>query len=220
MVINLSSEIKHICFDLDGTLINSAGTIYKSTLKTFDDLNIAYQLSENEFNKMIGMHFVDIFQYFKIDVPDFEIFISHYKKVYFDFIDESVFYFGVEEILEFLKSSSLKISLLTTKAQDQTERILEHFNITKNFDFIMGRTNGIPHKPDPTPFFMICNDLKVNPENSLMIGDTELDILCGKNANAKTAAVTYGYRTIERLKEFSPDYLINDLTEIKSILKF
>jgi len=220
LVINLSSEIKHICFDLDGTLINSAGTIYKSTLKTFDDLNIAYQLSENEFNKMIGMHFVDIFQYFKIDVPDFEIFISHYKKVYFDFIDESVFYFGVEEILEFLKSSSLKISLLTTKAQDQTERILEHFNITKNFDFIMGRTNGIPHKPDPTPFFMICNDLKVNPENSLMIGDTELDILCGKNANAKTAAVTYGYRTIERLKEFSPDYLINDLTEIKSILKF
>lgn len=220
MVIDLSSEIKHICFDLDGTLINSAGTIYKSTLKTFDDLNIAYQLSENEFNKMIGMHFVDIFQYFKIDVPDFEIFISHYKKVYFDFIDESVFYFGVEEILEFLKSSSLKISLLTTKAQDQTERILEHFNITKNFDFIMGRTNGIPHKPDPTPFFMICNDLKVNPENSLMIGDTELDILCGKNANAKTAAVTYGYRTIERLKEFSPDYLINDLTEIKSILKF
>jgi len=220
LVIDLSSEIKHICFDLDGTLINSAGTIYKSTLKTFDDLNIAYQLSENEFNKMIGMHFVDIFQYFKIDVPDFEIFISHYKKVYFDFIDESVFYFGVEEILEFLKSSSLKISLLTTKAQDQTERILEHFNITKNFDFIMGRTNGIPHKPDPTPFFMICNDLKVNPENSLMIGDTELDILCGKNANAKTAAVTYGYRTIERLKEFSPDYLINDLTEIKSILKF
>jgi phosphoglycolate phosphatase-like HAD superfamily hydrolase len=220
LVIDLSSEIKHICFDLDGTLINSAGTIYKSTLKTFDDLNIAYQLSENEFNKMIGMHFVDIFQYFKIDVPDFEIFISHYKKVYFDFIDESVFYFGVEEILEFLKRSSLKISLLTTKAQDQTERILEHFNITKNFDFIMGRTNGIPHKPDPTPFFMICNDLKVNPENSLMIGDTELDILCGKNANAKTAAVTYGYRTIERLKEFSPDYLINDLTEIKSILKF
>ena len=220
MVTNLSSEIKHICFDLDGTLINSARTIYKSTLKTFDDLNIAYQLPENEFNKMIGMHFVDIFHYFKIDVPDFEIFISHYKKVYFDFIDESVFYFGVKDVLEFLRKSSLKISLLTTKAQDQTERILEHFNITKNFDFIMGRTNGIPHKPDPTPFFMICNDLKVNPENSMIIGDTELDILCGKNANAKTVAVTYGYRTIERLKEFSPDYLINDLTEIKSILKF
>ena len=83
----------------------------------------------------------------------------------------------------------------------------------------MGRTNGIPHKPDPTPFFMICDNLQMNPENSLMVGDTELDILCGKNANAKTVAVTYGYRSIERLKEFSPDYLIDDLRELEIILK-
>lgn len=214
------SEIKHICFDLDGTLLNSAGTIYKSTLKTFDDLNIKYELPENEFNKMIGMHFVDIFEHFKIDVPDFEIFIAHYKKVYFDFIDESVFYNGVKDILKILKDSPFKISLLTTKAQDQTERILQHFNLTNNFDFIMGRTNGIPHKPDPTPFFMICDSLKVEPEKSLMVGDTELDILCGKNANAKTAAVTYGYRSIEKLKEYSPDFMIDNLLELKNILRF
>lgn len=212
------SEIQHICFDLDGTLLNSAGTIYKSTLKTFEDLNIKYELPEDEFNKMIGMHFVDIFEQFKIDVPDFEIFIAHYKKVYFDFIDETVFYQGVIDTLELLKESPYKISLLTTKAQDQTERILEHFNLTNHFDLIMGRKNGIPHKPDPTPFLMICDELKVEPENSLMVGDTELDILCGKNANAKTVAVTYGYRSVEKLKEFSPDYIVNSLCELNSIL--
>jgi HAD superfamily hydrolase (TIGR01549 family) len=199
-------------------LLNSAGTIYKSTLKTFDDLNIKYELPEDEFNKMIGMHFVDIFEQFKIDVPDFEIFIAHYKKVYFDFIDESVFYSGVKDTLEILKDSPYKISLLTTKAQDQTERILEHFNLTNHFDFIMGRTNGIPHKPDPTPFFMICDNLKVEPENSLMVGDTELDILCGKNANAKTVAVTYGYRSIEKLNKYSPDYMVDNLLELKTII--
>lgn len=215
----MANEIKHICFDLDGTLINSARTIYKATLKTFDDLNINYQLPENEFNQMIGMHFVDIFVHFNIDVPDFESFIAHYKKVYFDFIDDSVFYNDVEATLEILKKKSYKISLLTTKAQDQTERILKHFNIAGMFDFIMGRTNGIPHKPDPTPFFMICDYLKIETENSLMVGDTELDILCGKNANAKTAAVTYGYRTKDKLKEYSPDYLIESLNDIVKILK-
>jgi HAD superfamily hydrolase (TIGR01549 family) len=161
---------------------------------------------------------VDIFEQFKIDVPDFEIFIAHYKKVYFDFIDESVFYSGVKDTLEILKDSPYKISLLTTKAQDQTERILEHFNLTNHFDFIMGRTNGIPHKPDPTPFFMICDNLKVEPENSLMVGDTELDILCGKNANAKTVAVTYGYRSIEKLNKYSPDYMVDNLLELKTII--
>ena len=106
MVTDLSAEIKHVCFDLDGTLINSAGTIHKSTLKTFDDLNIAYNLPKDEFNKMIGMHFVDIFQHFNIDVPDFENFIAHYKKVYFDFIDESVFYSGVKEALDLLRNNA------------------------------------------------------------------------------------------------------------------
>ncbi|MCX7610430.1 MAG: HAD-IA family hydrolase [Ignavibacterium sp.] len=215
----MSSEIKHICFDLDGTLLNSAGTIYKSTLKTFEDLNIEYNLPENEFYNMIGMHFIDIFEHFKINVPSFETFINHYKKIYFDFIDESVFYSGVKEVLNSIKENSYKISLLTTKAQDQTEKILEHFSITEYFDFIMGRNNGIPHKPDPTPFLMICNNLKTKPEDSLIVGDTELDILCGKNANAKTVAVTYGYRSVEKLKEFSPDFIIDDLRKLKNILK-
>ncbi len=199
--------------------MNSAGTIYKSTLQTFEELNIEYHLPEDEFNRMIGMHFVDIFDHFNINVPDFEIFIEHYKNVYFDFIDESVFFSNVEQVIELLKNNSYKISLLTTKAQDQTERILEHFNIIKKFDLVMGRTNGIPHKPDPTPLLMICDNLKINPENTLMVGDTELDILCGKNANAKTVAITYGYRTLEKLKEYSPDYIIDDLIELKSILK-
>lgn len=214
----MSSEILHICFDLDGTLINSARTIYKATLKTLDDLNIGYYLPEEEFNNIIGMHFVDIFIRFNIDVPDFEKFISHYKKVYFDFIDDSVIYNDVENTLEVLKKNSFKVSLLTTKAQEQTEKILQHFNLTKHFDFIMGRTNGIPHKPDPKPLIIICNSLNVPAEKSLMVGDTELDILCGKNANASTAAVTYGYRTIEQLKANYPDYIIESLNDLVNVV--
>ncbi len=51
-----------------------------------------------------------------------------------------------------------------------------------------------------------------------MVGDTELDILCGKNAEAKTCAVSYGYRKIEDIKSHKPDYLINDLNEILKII--
>jgi HAD superfamily hydrolase (TIGR01549 family) len=214
----LKNKIKHICFDLDGTLINSAETIYKSTIKTFDDLNINYSLPEKEFYKMIGMHFVDIFNQFKIDVPDFEVFISHYKKNYFDFIDASKLYEEGLDVLRYLKENSFMISLLTTKAQDQTEKILNHFNLSEYFDLIMGRSNGIPHKPSPTPLLIICKKLNTSIDSTLMVGDTELDILCGKNANAKTVAVSYGYRSVEKLKSYQPDYLIESLTELKKII--
>ena len=212
-------NIKHICFDLDGTLVKSNTTIYKATLKTLDHLNIKGEIAEDKFNEMIGMHFNDIFKKFNLNVPDFQKFIGIYKKLYFDFIDESKVYPGVENTLSFLKNGRyLKISLLTTKGQDQAEKIIDHFNFSKYFDFVMGRREGLAHKPSAEPLLFICNELGIDIRDTMIVGDTELDILCGKNAGAITCGVTYGYRTEESLKENNPDYLFNDFSEIKSLM--
>lgn len=211
--------IKHVCFDLDGTLVKSAKTIYKTTITTLDQLGINYLLPEDKFNQMIGQHFKDIFESFSINVPDFEHYIKTYKRNYFLFMDHSELYEGITDTLERLKSDNVKISLLTTKAQDQAEKILTHFNLDDFFDVTMGRRDGIPHKPAPEPLIMICDDLNIPVSETLMVGDTELDILCGKNAGSKTCAVTYGYRSIDILKSYNPDYLINSIGELNSILR-
>jgi phosphoglycolate phosphatase-like HAD superfamily hydrolase len=212
-------NIKHICFDLDGTLVKSDKTIYKATLKTLEHLNIKGEMAEDKFIEMIGMHFVDIFKNFNLDVPDFQEFIGIYKKLYFDFIDESIVYPAVEDTLSFLKNGGeLKISLLTTKGQDQAEKIIDHFKFSKHFDFIMGRREGIAHKPSAEPLLFICEELEVDAKNTMIVGDTELDILCGKNAGAITCGVSYGYRTRESIKENNPDYLVDDFIEIKSLM--
>jgi len=212
-------NIKHICFDLDGTLVKSEKTIYKATLKTLEQLNINSEFDEEKFNDMIGMHFIDMFSELNIDVPDFEEFINIYKNLYFDFIDESNLYPEVEDTLSFLKNGKdLKISLLTTKGQDQAENIIDHFGFNKYFDFVMGRRQGIAHKPSAEPLLFICNELEIDTKDTMIVGDTELDILCGKNAGAITCGVTYGYRTRESLKVNNPDYLVYDFSEIKSLM--
>jgi phosphoglycolate phosphatase/pyrophosphatase PpaX len=212
-------NIKHICFDLDGTLVKSDRTIYKATLKTLELLDIKGEIAEDKFIEMIGMHFNEIFRNFNIDVPDFQKFIGIYKMLYFNFIDESKVYPSVEETLSFLRNGKdLKISLLTTKGQDQAEKIIDHFEFSKYFDFVMGRREGIAHKPSAEPLLFICDELKLDAENTMIVGDTELDVLCGKNAGALTCGVTYGYRTEESLRENNPDYLVNDFSEIKSLI--
>ena len=108
-------RIKHVCFDLDGTLIDSYQTIYKTTVRTLEHLNIKEPLLEIEFHKRIGHHFLHIFNDLNIPVTDIEEFIDIYKGYYFDFIDESLIYSGVEDILGKLKKERIKISLLTTK---------------------------------------------------------------------------------------------------------
>jgi len=206
--------IKHICFDLDGTLVNSFDTILNSTIKTLKQLNIGNSLRESDLRIRIGHHFSDIFKELKIDVADIEHFISIYKENYFDFIDQSELYPFVKETLTKLKQNNFFISLLTTKGQDQAEKIIEHFKISEFFDLIMGRRIDMPVKPNPEPLIEICKSLKVKTEETLIAGDTELDILCGKRAGTFTCAVTYGYREKENLLKEKADFYINSLNEL------
>ncbi|MFZ1288724.1 MAG: HAD family hydrolase [Melioribacteraceae bacterium] len=210
--------IECIIFDLDGTLVNSHENIYKAAVKTLEKLNLQTNVDREIFYNLLGHHFKDIFEGCNIYVPDVEHFIDEYKKIYFDFIDDSHLYENAEFLLEYLKSKKIKTGLLTTKAQDQAENISIHFDLKKYLDVIEGRKIGIAIKPAPDQFFKICKEVNVNPQNSLMVGDTELDILCGKNAGAKTAVVAYGYRKLEELKTYNPDFYINDLKEVLDIL--
>lgn len=206
--------IKHCCFDLDGTLVDSSKTIYNSTVYSLNKLGIKFNISEAEFALKIGQHFVDIFNAFDTDVPDFEKFITIYKINYFEQMGHSEMYNGVEQTLNALKDRDIKISLLTTKIQDQAEKILEYFNLTKYFDLIMGRRDGIKHKPSPEPLLKICDDLNIDIKNTLMVGDTELDIQCGKNAGSYTCGVLYGYRTKELLEIENPDFIVEEIKNI------
>lgn len=211
------NKFTHLCFDLDGTLVDSSQTIFRATVYTLDKLGINSDIDEKKFEAMIGKHFVDIFSELGVNVPDFELFIRIYKENYFEQMIYSTLYPEVEETLEKIKESGNTVSLLTTKVQDQADRIIDYFNLRKYFDLVMGRRDGMKYKPSPDPLLFICNELKVGLNNTLMVGDTELDIQCGKTAGAKTCAVLYGYRTEEMLKIHKPDYLINSISGILSL---
>ena len=62
-------NFKHICFDLDGTLVDSYLNIYNTTLKALNVLNIKEPLNEVEFQKRIGHHFIDIFN--DLNIPGY-----------------------------------------------------------------------------------------------------------------------------------------------------
>lgn len=211
-------NIELVIFDLDGTLVSSHKTIYLSTRYALNKLNIKGELPEEKFYTRIGLHFEDIFDEFGIQVNDFEEFITIYKSIYFDFMESSLLYDHVLSTIKQIKNRGKKVALLTTKGQDQAEKIVAHFNLNSQFDYVMGRRSGLAHKPSPEPLLKICEDLDVRPGNSMIIGDTEMDIQCGKNAGAYTCGVTYGYRSEEELTQHKPDFLIDKIYELVNIL--
>lgn len=210
--------IKHVAFDLDGTLVSSDKTIYETTLFTLKLFGVDKEIPIEKFNNLIGYHFGEMLPMLDVHLDDYEEFINVYKKHYFSFMNSSYLFPDVIETLTELKKLGLKISILTTKAQDQTEKILKYFDITNHFDFIMGRRIGIAHKPSPEPLLLICKELNLTPSETLMVGDSELDVRCGKAAGARTAAVSFGYRKKEILELETPDFIIDNLISLKYIL--
>ncbi|MEW6652192.1 MAG: HAD family hydrolase [Bacteroidota bacterium] len=211
-------NISLVVFDLDGTLVSSHETIFKTTLHALKEVGINREIPEDKFCQKIGLHFEDIFRDFGFSVPSFEEFIKIYKSNYFTYLDSSFVYNGVNKIMQWLNSRNIFTSLLTTKGQDQAELLLKHFGLIKHFTYVMGRRPGIAHKPSPEPLLKICKDLQVEPYKTLIVGDTEMDIICGKEAGAKTCAVTYGYREKDFLDKQLPDFLIDNLEDLEYIV--
>lgn len=209
--------IKHIAFDLDGTILESSGTIHKSTLAALKHIGRFHYIPKSKLDKTIGWHFEDIFRSLEVDVPDLDEFLNAFLKLYFDYLDSCYLYPGIEDLLIELKSKGYLISLVTTKSQSQAERILVEFGIEDKFDYVMGRRTGINHKPSPEPLLKTCEFLNVSPDETIIIGDTEMDIQCGKNAGSKTCCVTYGYRTHEELALLNPDYKAESIKDLHKI---
>lgn len=205
-------------FDLDGTLMDSSGTIYSTTIATFQKMGRDVVIPREELDKRIGAHFKDIFDELGIMVEDIEEYINNYKELYFDYLSETTLYPGVENVLDTLHLLGKKVALLTTKAQDQAEKILQRFNLDSQFHYVMGRRHGVAHKPDPEPLRMICSALEIPIERTVMIGDSEYDIKCGKGAGALTVAVSYGYRSRSLLEAESPERIVDSLDELTELL--
>jgi len=211
--------LKLAIFDLDGTITESHKTIYYSAESALKEMNIPFNIDEASFKKFIGMPFKDIFAQKNIPVDNYDRFLKIYLEYYYQFLNETIVYDGISYVFDILKENKIEIALLTTKIQNQAEYILKHFNIAQYFNYTMGRREGIPVKPSPVPIFNICKDLRINPEDSCMVGDTEMDVLAGKNAGSLTVAVTYGYRDKYFLMEYNPDYLIDYPMDFLQILK-
>jgi phosphoglycolate phosphatase len=124
---------------------------------------------------------------------------------------------GVRETLETLAARGKRMAVASTKRGKGIVRATDHFGITHLFVQLQG-TDGLPFKPDPAIIFKIMTDQHWNPSETLMVGDTDKDILVGKNAGIATCAVTYGALSREDLEGYDPDFIISEFRTLVPIV--
>ncbi|MDP4179252.1 MAG: pyrophosphatase PpaX [Bacillota bacterium] len=208
--------INAILFDFDGTIIDTNDLIiqsYKHTLKTLLNINEETSKIVQYFGEPLA---VTLSRY---DNKMTEQLVNTYRTYNEKNHDELVKSIpGVKDAILKLKDSGVKLGIVTSKRMIQVKRGLEILEMTNVFDSIITPADTIKHKPEGEPALKCCELLGVLPEESLFVGDSHFDILCGKNAGCKTCVVSYSLQTMENLLKYKPDYVIDKIDDILKII--
>jgi len=215
-----SVRFKNIVFDFDGTLIDSRNDIAGAQLWVLHQLGVTHYNLEDLF-PYIGKNLQATFTHFlppqmhhRIDDA-----VAMYREYYLPrALLTTKLFPGVRETLEALLVRGACMAVASTKKESNILRVAGHFNIARYFVQLQG-SDDIPCKPDPFIVKKIITDQQWIPAETLMVGDTDNDILAGQGAAIATCAVTYGSLTEEQLKGFSPDYIIHSLPDLRDIVE-
>lgn len=113
---------------------------------------------------------------------------------------------GIPEMLASLKP--WRLGAITNKRHDTTQAALRLARLADVFDVVLGGDSVMRKKPNPDPVIQAAQALNVPVEACAMVGDTENDVLAGREAGAVTVGVTWGYGTRARLEVAGVGYLI------------
>ena len=99
----------------------------------------------------------------------------------------------VAETLESLRQRGLRLAVVTNKPHAATMRILEALDLARFFDAVVGGDTLSRRKPDPAPLLHAMRALDAAPAETLMVGDNHHDVAAARAAGVPVAVVAYGY---------------------------
>lgn len=213
--------MKHaVIFDLDGTLLNTLGDLRAATNHALEVRGLPPHSME-EIRQFIGNGIrLLICRAMPEGTPEAEIdaALDDFKAYYAAHIhDRTVPYDGIPQLLTALRKRGIKVAVLSNKIDSASQQLIEYFFPGKT-DVVFGEHVGVPRKPDPTSCRMVMQQLGVQPEQVLYVGDSGTDMQTAKNAGLYAVGVTWGFRSKEVLLEYGADILVHRPEQILQIL--
>ena len=223
-----SPPFKAILFDLDGTLIEFKFRIREAHQAMVEYIrNLGYDVSR------IGDHTKtqDVIddvkrQWDGLDQTDSRSF-ELIRNGLFEILDEfesnaaldSRPFPGSLETIRSVHQGKIFAGLVTNSGRRAVQTILDAHGFAPYLSSIITRNEMSRLKPSPVGLLAAIAQLGVEPENSLYVGDSILDIEAAKEARMRCAAVTTGLYDQAELRKFNPDFMLDSIEELKSMIR-
>lgn len=207
-----------IIFDLDGTLLNTIddlGNACNHALRTLGYPTHALI----SFPMMVGNGITRLIERALPDEARTPEIITRARSIFVDYYndhccDATVPYPGIPELLSELKSRGINLAIASNKYNSAVRKIIAHFFPDIPFAAVFGHIEDIPTKPDPSVIFEILTECPTPKADTLMVGDSAIDIETARRACIDSVGVTWGFRGEAELRKAYADHIVSDPDDI------
>ncbi len=204
-----------LLFDLDGTLLDSADLIIAAFQET---CRVRLQREVGR-TTILKSRALPIRERFHALAPDRdEELAQDYLARYLALHDRLARLFpGVPEVLDALAGRGYRLGIVTSKRRATTRASVEAFRLDRWCRVIVADEDVTRHKPDPEPVRTAAELLGVPVSDTLMVGDTALDIAAGRAAGAGTAAALWDPISVRGVLAAEPDHRLHRPEDLLAI---
>lgn len=212
---------RNLIFDFDGTLADSRDDIASAQLWVLGQLGITAVTKEDLYphiGKSLQQTFASILPAsLHSSIPRaIEMYAEYYPP---RSLLTTRLFAGVQETLHHLHSAGARLAIASTKRTSGLVRATRHFRIDQCFVQLQGSDEGI-FKPDPYVLNLIIDGRGWGRQETVVVGDTEADVLAGNNAGVATCGVTYGSLGSAMGRRCHPDHVLHSFPEIVAVAGF
>ncbi|MBQ8293701.1 MAG: HAD-IIIA family hydrolase [Bacilli bacterium] len=216
-----NKSYKLVIFDLDGTILNTLDDLADSLNAVFK--MIGYQKrTVDEVRSFVGNGVMKLIERAvpkdtsKEDIlKTFKMFSEYYQA---HCAIKTKPYDGIIEMLHALKEKGCKIAVASNKIHPAVVSLCNDY-YPGLVDVAVGDDPIRPKKPHPAMVNYVLDKLNISKENTLYVGDSDVDVLTAKNAGIDCVAVDWGFRTKEFLIQSGAGLIISNPQELIDIIE-
>jgi pyrophosphatase PpaX len=203
-----------VMFDVDGTLLDTRDFVMKAYDYTLDYVSAQPDkaLRDDLLKKLFGKPLTECYE---VLVPGGDI--VQLCRIHDEFQNNNLSmvlpFPNVARTIAHFKGRGVKVAAVTNRYRSSTETILEVQGLDVMMDYVIGFEDVANPKPHPEMLHKTLTYFGVEPDEAVMVGDSEWDIQAGRNAGTRTVGVRTGFHP-EVMERENPDFVFDDMFEM------
>lgn len=210
-----------VIFDLDGTLLDTLRDLHASVNFALRELSFP-ERTLGEIRRFIGNGVVKLIERSVPTGTDketekkcFDAFRQHYL---LHMADNTAPYEGITDLLKKLRAEGIRTAVVSNKLHTAVVGLCDDY-FPSLIDCALGVSDESERKPAPKNVFRAFDILSCNKDNTVYVGDSEVDVQTAKNAGLECIGVTWGFRDRDELISAGADYIADTAEELLKLIK-